>query len=169
MEEEGLTKEVVMVPRNKRLFIAFVFGILLISCDAGLVFEENRPLENAVWRASEPQSFSFEILDTVSPHNLYVNIRNGDDYPYMNIFLFVEIKFPNGKTASDTLECVLADSHGKWLGSGLGAIHDNRILYRKNTSFPVPGQYEVQIAQAMRNEELASVYDVGLRIARISP
>jgi len=157
-----------MAPSNK-VFIAFATVVLFVACDSGRVFEENVPVDDAVWSASEPIDFRFEILDTVSPHNMYINLRNGEDYPYMNIFLFVDIRFPNGKTASDTVECILADAQGKWLGSGLGSIHDNRILYRKNINFPVPGQYEVKIAQAMRNEELASVYDVGFRVARATP
>lgn len=158
-----------MALKNKSFTVLLAIVTTLGACDSGQVFEENMPVKDAVWKASESLDFRFDIQDTVSPHNMYINLRNGEDYPYMNIFLFVDIKFPNGKTASDTLECILADEQGKWLGSGLGAIHDNRILYRKNVSFPVPGQYEVKITQAMRNEELSSIYDVGFRVARATP
>ena len=151
----------------EKLFLAvLLILVFLSSCDRSRVFEENRKIENSVWLASKPVTFNFEVTDTVSRNNFYINLRNGDDYPYMNIFVFITTRFPNGKTSVDTLECFLADQRGKWLGSGLGDIYDNRILFKENKAFPIPGKYEVEIAQAMRQEELPSIYDVGFRVAK---
>lgn len=148
------------------VFLLLFALVLFSSCDKNLVFEQNQKIENTVWLASKPLVFNFEVSDTVSRNNLYINLRNGDDYPYMNLFVFVTTRFPNGKTSVDTMECFLADVRGKWLGSGLGDIYDNRFLYKENVAFPIPGKYEVEIAQAMRQEELESIYDVGFRIAK---
>jgi len=147
-------------------FLALFAVFLFSSCDKNLVFEENQKMEDTAWLSSKPLVFNFEVSDTVSRNNLYINLRNGDDYPYMNLFVFVTTRFPNGKTSIDTMECFLADMRGKWFGSGLGDIYDNRFLYKENVVFPIPGKYEVEIAQAMRVDELDAIYDVGFRIAR---
>ena len=37
--------------------------------------------------------------------------------------------FPNGKTRQDTLECLLAEPNGRWLGDGLGGLKTVSIRY----------------------------------------
>ncbi len=106
-----------------------------------------------------------DVLDTVSLFNLFVNIRNTGNYKYSNLFLFVDVFQPEGKIERDTIECILADSRGKWLGSsGSGSIWDNQILFNRKARFPGVGKYVFRFTQAMREKELEGIMDVGLRI-----
>jgi gliding motility-associated lipoprotein GldH len=148
----------------------FLFGLiglalLLQSCDDKLVFEENRAIPESMWAADEPMLFEFDITDTVRLHDFFINLRNGEEYPYSNLFLFVEMEFPNGKKAVDTLDCPLADASGRWYGSGLGRLFDQRVLYRSRVRFPLVGHYRVDIYQAMREKELKGIHDIGFRVA----
>jgi gliding motility-associated lipoprotein GldH len=146
--------------------IATLFVLwMLTSCEAPPVFEENKPIVDAKWNEKQPVQFEFDIQDTVRLHNFYINVRNGENYAYSNLYLFVEMEFPNGKLAIDTLSCPLADATGKWYGSGLGDIYDNRIIYRERKQFPLAGHYRVSIYQAMRNENLEGIYDIGFRLS----
>lgn len=138
----------------------------LASCDSTVVFEENQAIENASWKASAPVLFEFEMKDTTTLHNFYINLRNGENYAYSNIYVFVELEFPNGKKSIDTVECILADPTGKWIGSGSGSIYDNRFLYQHGKQFPLSGRYKVNIQQGMRTDELNGINDVGFRISR---
>ena len=151
-----------------RLFMPalVILSMILTSCDTSLVFEENQPIAGAVWKAGEPVHFEFEMNDTITLHNFYINLRNGENYPFSNIYFFVETEFPNGKKSIDTVECYLADPTGKWIGSGSSDIYDNRFLYIHGKQFPIAGRYEVNITQGMRVEELKGVYDVGFRLSR---
>lgn len=151
---------------------SYIFSITLIAivvlftaCDTKVVFEESRPIANHTWRADQPARVEFEIKDTTEFHNFYLTLRNGENYPYSNLFVFVEMEFPNGKKSTDTVECILADPTGKWYGDGSGSIYDNRILYKRDKRFPLTGRYRVAISQGMRQEELSGVYDVGFRLA----
>jgi len=137
----------------------------LVSCDQNMVYEENKVIEGAVWKANDVKSFEFDITDTLQLYNFYVNVRNGEEYPFSNLYLFVEMEFPNGKKSIDTLECPLADQLGNWYGSGLGSIFDNRVLFRERKKFPLSGHYKVDIHQAMRTDALEGIYDVGFRLA----
>jgi gliding motility-associated lipoprotein GldH len=74
--------------------------------------------------------------------------------------------FPDGKLDRDTLEIMLAGKDGKWLGEGLGDIWDNRILFKKNVSFPLKGEYRFELTQAMRLDPLPGIMDVGMRVER---
>jgi gliding motility-associated lipoprotein GldH len=141
-------------------------ALALTSCDEGVVFESNQSIEGGVWKNNTPVSFEFDIKDTVALNNFYINLRNGEEYPFSNLFLFVEMEFPNGKKSVDTLECPLAAPNGEWYGSGLGDIFDNRIIFKERKQFPLEGHYKVNIQQAMRSAEIEGIYDVGFRVAK---
>ncbi|MQY80480.1 MAG: gliding motility lipoprotein GldH [Bacteroidetes bacterium] len=144
--------------------LAFLLSFSMLSCDPDRVYEENVLIPEHKWNRNNLLQFQVNITDTVSSFNLYINIRNGDDYSYRNLFLFINTYAPTGEWVRDTVNCILANEKGKWLGSGIGDIYDIQIPYKKNVRFPYPGIYSFTFEQAMRTEELSHVYDVGLRI-----
>lgn len=155
-----------------RMNISFLMGLLLgmavlTSCDNTHVFEQSQAIEQANWNANQPINFEFDIQDTVSFHNFYVTLRNQESYAYSNIFLFVSLEFPNGKLSIDTINCPLADAEGHWLGSGLGDLYDNRIIFKERKKFPMAGHYRISIQQAMRTENLEGIADVGFRLSKL--
>ena len=152
---------------TKILGIIFLIGGL-ISCDTNKVFEEYIEVKGANWQKENIASFEFEAKDTVTAHNLYLNIRNTGSYEYSNIYLFVTMQGPNGGALRDTVNCVLADNRGKWLGKGIGDLWDLRIPYIGGFKFAQSGKYVVSLEQAKRVEEgLEGITDVGLRVETV--
>ena len=152
---------------NKVVFIVFTLAIVLFACDPNKVFEEYIAVEGTTWKKENVARFEFDAKDTTSVHNLYINIRNRGDYPYSNLYLFVSLEGPNGNVLKDTVNCILADNRGKWLGSGVGDLWDLRVPYIGGFKFAQTGKYIVSLEQAMRTEEgLVGVSDVGLRIEK---
>lgn len=147
--------------------VLFLISVLFFtSCDRARIFEKNLEIPETGWKADNILKFDVDIKDASTPTNFYVNVRNADGYPYSNIYLFIKTKFPNGKMSNDTLECILADEKGKWLGNGLGDIYDNQILFKKNVRFPLAGKYTFEIQHGMRADIVPLIMDVGLRIAK---
>lgn len=139
----------------------------IVACNPDLVFERNVAVSGNVWSREDVAVFEVEINDTLTPHNLYINLRNTGEYPFSNIFLFVEAKSPRGVSVRDTLEFVLAEPSGKWKGKGFGSVWQNRFYYRQNIRFPETGKYLFEIEQAMRREELPGIVDVGLKVEKV--
>jgi gliding motility-associated lipoprotein GldH len=104
------------------------------------------------------------VTDTTTFYNFYINVRNNDDYAFRNLYLFLTTRMPNHNRTRDTLELILADPQGNWLGKGFGALHDNQILVRRNLSFPLAGSYTFSLQQAMRQDVLKGITDAGIRI-----
>lgn len=151
------------------LFSAALFmlaSLFFSSCDKKRIFEENTTIPESGWDSTNAATFNVEIKDPSTPANFYINVRNADGYPYGNLYLFVKTKFPDGKMAQDTLECILADENGKWLGKGIGDIYDNRIPFKRNVRFPVAGAYTFEIRHGMRIKTVPLIMDVGLRIEK---
>lgn len=160
-----------MLIRNSLLAIGLLF--LAASCDKKRVFDDYKAFEGT-WNKDSIVSFQFEQNDTVSPYNMFLNIRNNNDYPFNNIFLIVNMEQPDGVTVSDTLEYMMANPDGSLLGSGFSDVKESKLWYKENQRFPKPGKYTVNIQQAVRKagnipgvEELEGVTEVGFRVETV--
>jgi gliding motility-associated lipoprotein GldH len=139
---------------------------MLASCDQARVYDNSVTIVNQRWNKDSLVTFHFIIEDTISLHRFYINVRHNTDYPYSNIYFFMNGKFPDGHVTRDTIECLLADPKGNWIGRGSGKIRDNRILLREHLRFPAMGEYAIEIEQAMRDISLKGVEDIGIRIEK---
>ena len=150
------------------LFLA-VGLVSISSCDRNRVFDEYKSLSG--WNKDSLVRFELENIDSSRVYDLFINIRNNSKYQYSNLFLITEIKFPQGKVISDTLEYEMTRPNGEWLGTGFGDVKENKLWYKENVKFDEPGKYKVTIQQAMRKngevdgiQELEGITDVGFRI-----
>lgn len=148
------------------LIIVLISSFALSSCDRNGVYEENINTSNSTWAENNVAKFIAPIADTVSYHNIYINIRNTTDYPNCNLYLFIATTSPTGATQIDTVEYFLADDQGKWLGKGVGYIRDNQIPYKRNVRFPQKGDYRFEIKQAMRTDSLIGISSIGVRVEK---
>jgi len=151
-----------------RIFFFFtLISLGLYSCDRDRIYESNIKIPVEGWRYTEHARFEVDITDTVSPCNIYINVRNNSNYKYMELWLFVDVFSPVGIMDRDTVKIMLADHRGKWLGHGLGSKFDTRMFFRKNVRFPAAGRYVFEYEQATRDELLTGIDDIGLRIEKI--
>ncbi|QIE59966.1 gliding motility lipoprotein GldH [Rasiella rasia] len=149
-------------------------GILLccISCDTPAVWSESISLPG-VWDKNEAITFTLTDLDSVTPYDVFINVRNTNDYPFNNLFIVAAIEFPHGKTITDTLEYKMAYPDGKWMGEGIGAIKENKLWFKEQIQFAESGNYNITITQAVRNNgevegvsQLPGITDVGISIEK---
>ncbi len=142
---------------------------VMVSCGTDAFYEEYIPVENASWHKDSLARFTIEIEDTSVFYQINWHLRNNDDYPYKNIYLFRKIESERGQEFEDVAEFQLADDYGKWLGRGVGELKTNTWPFKKQPlKFKQKGNYTFILQQAMRTEKLAGVEDVGLSIIKIS-
>lgn len=149
-----------------KIFTLFVVFIL-ISCgsiDTGKVYEEIVAIPSEGWSASQSYKFEMPVTDTTKAYDILLHFRNTGRYAYSNIWLFIESTSPKGNSLKDTFEIELADNLGRWLGEGIGDVNNLLVPYKENILFPVKGVYQVKITQAMREETLKNVLDLGIRL-----
>ena len=158
--------------RNSLSLWLLVCSLALVSCDSNGVFDEYQSTSNA-WHKDSIKQFKIQAPDSINAYNLFVNLRNNNDYKYSNLFLIVEFNFPNGKTIKDTLQYKMAEPSGKFLGTGFSSIKENKLWYKEDFVFNESGEYLVKIQQAMREngkvngvKELEGITDVGFRVER---
>lgn len=145
------------------------FFLISNSCGTDKVFDEVVTIEQAIWDKDEVLKFNVPISDTSAGYDILVHLRNGSNYKYSNLWLFIETSAPNGNQLRDTAEFTLADPSGKWLGKGIGDVNSQLLRYKTNIRFPYRGIYKISLEQAMREEELEEIMDVGIRIQEHKP
>jgi len=114
----------------RKIYGLFVFvAVLIIGCDEKRVFDEYQAVQG--WHKDSLVNFEIEELDSTQVYDLFINIRNNNQYAYSNLFLITKIHFPQGKVISDTLEYEMAKPSGEWLGDGFGDIKENKLWYKE--------------------------------------
>lgn len=148
---------------------------LNLSCDSKAVYDTYKTLPNE-WHKDSITKFTFKAPDTTDNYNLYVNLRNTNVYKFSNLFLIVELNYPNGKAVKDTLEYKMAAPNGELLGTGFSDVKENKLWFRgfKNKfQFTEEGEYNINIQHAMRKNgevngitNLKGITEVGFRVEK---
>ncbi|MEO9570529.1 MAG: gliding motility lipoprotein GldH [Polaribacter sp.] len=160
---------------KKNSFLIILFSLFLIlSCNDKIDFNAYKSIDNKGWKANEKILFEFDVKDTLSPKNLFINIRNNNYYQYSNLYIITELIFPNETKVIDTLQYEMADETGKFLGTGFPEIKENKLFYKEKKTFPNSGKYMFNVRHAMRKngdvkpiEFLKGIQEVGFSIEKI--
>lgn len=155
------------VNMSKRITsLSLLFLLLVTGCHFSDIYNDMEKMENDKWHMAHPAVFRFNTADSMVPLDFYLQLRNNNQYPYNNLYLFLTTEFPDGRHYTDTIECLLAQPDGNWYGKRIGSIYENSFLIKKNVVLPRAGLYTFTLKQAMRHEELEGISAVGLRIGR---
>jgi len=148
---------------------AGLLGVLFLpGCDKNRVYEEYHEIPGYNWNRADTVSFHTEIKDTNEAYNLILNVRNGENYPYRNLYLFLTTTYPDGRASLDTLEFYFYEENGKPLGKCSGDICNNSYLLSEGVRFDQAGKYSFGFVHAMRRDDqiLPYIMDLGLRIEK---
>lgn len=144
-----------------------ILSLLLLSnlsCSDSRIFDDVQGMESDEWKSFDIIKFNVSVSDTATAYDILVHIRNTNKYEYSNLWMFVETSSPNGAVIRDTVEFFLADKSGEWLGDGISSVNSLLVPYKSNIRFPYRGVYTFKFQQAMRNDILHGIKDIGLRI-----
>ena len=154
-------------------FLLLLITATFFSCDKKRVFDEYKSVGSA-WHKDSIVTFNLSDLDSTKRYNLFLNIRDNNNYKFNNLFLIVALETPSGFTKVDTLEYQMAEPDGTLLGNGFSDIKESKLFYKENLKFDTIGDYKVKIQQAVRQtgkiegiQALEGITEVGFRIETI--
>jgi gliding motility-associated lipoprotein GldH len=151
-----------------RVGACFFILFLIASCGQFPVASDSYEVNPEGWYSDDTKSFEWTVEDTDYRYSIFVDVRHNQNYPFSNLYLFLDFTFPNGKNRRDTLGCTLADARGNWFGSGTGSLIDHRISFKEDFEFPIKGRYNLRVTQGMRQDPLQGVTDLGFRLETTS-
>lgn len=152
----------------KNSLLLLLIATALFSCDKKRVFDEYRSVGSA-WHKDSIVTFDIPLLDSTKNYDVFINIRDNNNYEFNNLFLIVTLEKPNGYSKVDTLEYQMAEPDGTLLGNGFSDIKESKLFYKERVKFDA--KYKISIKQAVRQSgkipgvtQLDGITEVGLRI-----
>jgi len=146
--------------------------VLLNSCSSNSVYEDTKSFADNTWKEKNTAVFNVKNIDTVSNYNINFILRNTNDYEFSSIYLIAKIIKPNKTIETDTLEYLMANPDGSWLGTG-NSIKESWLAYKQNYKFGKAGDYKIMINQANRKngnidgvKNLKGLTDIGIQITK---
>ena len=136
---------------NKAIFL---FSLIAISCNNNVVFEDYKTFENQIWNVDSSVVFGHSFSDTTCNYQFVIKVRHTTDYDFQNLFLFINTD------QTDTIELMLANKEGAWLGKGIGDVREVEFAYKKHYKIFKKGEVIFEIEQAMRYGELEKIEDL---------
>ena len=149
------------------VFVIFSLFIGITSCDKGVIYEDNQSFEDNTWKYGDVKTFSFTMKDSMKPCKIYLNMRTTLDYEFSNIYINLYSNYPNGRVDTSALEFFLAEPSGKWLGNISGTVIENKAMIMKGY-LTDPGVYTFKLEQAMFDNNLGEILDIGFRVENIT-
>lgn len=155
----------------KNLFVLIIILLSLISCDTNTVSTQQFTFKSTGWPLRDKVNFKITAPDTIKDYNLFINLRNNNQYAYSNLWIVAELKFPQGKVITDTLQYEMTKPDGSFLGVGSSGVYENKLWLKEGVRFRESGTYNLNLRQIMRKnnevngvEVLSGVLDVGYSI-----
>lgn len=142
------------------MIIAIVATVVLNSCNTAMVYGEYEDVDRAGWTPDEVLHFDATTRDSVSDCEVLLMVRHTAEYPYQNLWLFVET---NG--VADTLHSYLADQRGVWFGTKHGGYYEIAVPLRDKVNF-YGDTMHIDVRHGMRELELPGITNIGIVINR---
>lgn len=145
-----------------------------MSCqhDEKVVFDEFQPTKG-VWERQDVKTFVWDVQDTLTANNLFMNVRVNNEYPFSNLFVISKLYKPNSEIVIDTIQFQMADPNGALLGTGFSDVKESKLWLKENFVFDQVGKHKLTLEQAVRALgdvegvlELKGISEVGFRIEK---
>ena len=147
----------------------FVGMIILFSGCGKQPVEKFISIQDRVWEYNSPANF---IVNITHPgiYKMKVQLRYSQEYSYSNIWVALNEKGPDGKTANMRMNIPLFDLSGRPYGSYAGKFYDrnypdgNMETNQLTLNIPQAGLYTFSLQHNMRIDKLDGITEIGIRL-----
>ncbi len=151
---------------NIVLFSAAVLLTILTACAEGEVYYRFHHIGKGQWFRDSTLVFTMDSLD-LPPGRRYdvtIELSSSRVYPYRDVWLQIDHNLADTVFRSDTMHYQLADEYGKWLGSGVGGLHQLSLPFLSAVSLDRSRKYVLEISQIMNDDPLTGIEKAGLKV-----
>jgi gliding motility-associated lipoprotein GldH len=147
----------------KVIFFTVLTSVLLTACSSNALHTESIAISGRAWKQGVKTEFKVPIKDTARLYDVVLTVRTTSDYPYSNLWMYLTVDGPLGKSKRFPLEIRTADATGKWMGdkSGSTVVFSKVITHDR---FPKKGTYRFSFEQASTDKVLPEVMDLTLEL-----
>lgn len=137
--------------------------LALCGCMDQPVYQKSFTFQDRTWSQDVKPSFEVEIADTSKAYDFIITLRNGTDFQYSNLWIYLDTKTPKLEHSREPYQIRIADPTGKWIGKKSGSIVENEIVFSRR-KMPYPGKYVFTIEQGVIQSKVNEVLDIGFHV-----
>lgn len=155
-----------MITRRSIISIKLSLLVAVIaSCSRGDVsdrYSRFEALPPTGWVYGDSVTFMTDRLDSIGQGTISVALRHNDDFLYQNLWIEVSYDDAEGSRQRDSVNIVMADSYGRWIGKGIGSEYQCEVeLPRK--AF-IADSTRISVRHIMRVDTLRGIDYIGLTV-----
>lgn len=146
-------------------FLITLFTLLFFfGCKEDFYFEESKELPSSQWTYQDTLNFTFQVVDTSTIYNLYLDIDHATEYPFQNVYLKVATRFPSGKRIKEQLPINFAEKTGRWYGKCDSEWCKLRVNLQQGAFFNELGDHTITLEQFMRVDPLPGIKGLSIKL-----
>ena len=107
---------------KSNIFIHSIIFILLFSCESEKKHLYSFP--DSSWNSQQIVKFDITTDDSTQVRISNISIRHNTSYEYQNIIFFLHHFYKENIISTDTIELLLAEDNGRWMGKGKSNIRE---------------------------------------------
>lgn len=155
---------------KKGLLIVICVNIVLfvLSCSEGEVYYRFQHIDKGKWDKENGLMFNMDSLsvDPAKRYDISIEISSNNAYRYQDVWFFISHTLTDSVLQHDTVHCYLADSYGKWLGSGVGGLNQLSFPHLTSVQLDTARNYQLRIRQGMSDNPLTGIEKIGIKVMK---
>jgi len=153
-----------------KLFIslAIISVLYFSSCNRREVYFDFKDIKKMEWSRFDTLTFEIDsaAMKPNTAYNVFIEVVNNGNYPYRNIWFFVQDDFNDTIPQSDSKQYMIADEFGRWKGTGFGSLYQLSLTYKENVRVKDERSYTIKVVHGMRDEPLEGIEKLGIKIEK---
>lgn len=135
-----------------------------MSCGKKPMYSDTHEFQNGVWSSGAMPAFEFEAKDSTKTYDLSFLLRINNEYDFQNIWILMHTDKPDGSFSTDTVNLLLSDERGRWLGKKSGPVYSYQAIFGREHYFKPTGKYKIRMEHAVMEPNLRGVLDLSLLV-----
>ena len=158
-----------MTVKRRLMPVQLAWLLLLLptlSCNSDKTSYQYRQIEGGEWHRDSLLLFATDSLFQPEGPLLEISfeITSNNRYPYRDLWMLVEQNISDTLFRADTLQLLLADEKGKFLGSSAGGLHQLTLPYtRVRVDEPIR-PFQIRIRHLMADDPLPGIEKAGVKV-----
>lgn len=153
---------------KNNIFFLLIGLLLFVSCKGEELYFQYQKVENGDWYKDSVLNFSLDTLkaNQIGEYNISLELTTSMLYPFRDIQLKIDHNLNDKIISSDTIRYTITSEHGKWLGKGVGSLHQLSIPYKTGVWLDSTRAYELRVIHLMNLDPLKGVEKLGIKVYR---
>ena len=147
-----------------KIWMAILVSLVVVSCGKSPMYSKTHEFQNGVWSSGAMPAFEFDAKDSTKAYDLSFLLRINNEYDFQNIWILMHTDKPDGSFSTDTVNLMLSDERGKWLGKKSGAVYSYQAMFGREHFFKPSGKYKIRMEHAVMETNLRGVLDLSLLV-----